>query len=108
MTINSPTRKGLFLAIIVLALGSLLSADQSGRALRKEIKPEYPALARQAGVMGAVKLEVVIAPSGQVRSVKPMGGHPLLINAAVSAVKQWVFEPAATETTQAVTVKFGI
>ena len=108
MTFTSPARKGLLLAIMVLAVGSLLSADEGGRAVRKEVKPDYPMLARQSGVIGAVKLEVVIAASGQVKAVKPMGGHPLLINAAVSAVKQWLFEPAASETTQSVTVRFGI
>jgi outer membrane biosynthesis protein TonB len=41
-----------------------------------------------------------------VKSTKVVGGHPLLVNAAVDAVKKWRFEPAADETTGVVEFKF--
>ena len=55
---------------------------------------------------GTVKLAVVVAPNGTVKSSKAMGGHPLLVNAAMDAVRQWKFEPAATESTGVVEFKF--
>ena len=45
-------------------------------------------------ITGTVKLAVVVAPNGTVKSAKPVGGHPLLVNAAMDAMKQWRFEAA--------------
>jgi periplasmic protein TonB len=56
-------------------------------------------------VSGAVKLELVVGTNGQVKSVKPLGGHPLLIDAAENAVKQWRYEPGVEET-QVVEIRF--
>ena len=92
-----------FAAILVTAT---LSHAQSVRVVKKQVQPLYPSLARQTHVEGSVRLEVVIGANGQVRSVKPIGGHPLLINAAQDAVKRWVFEPAGGESTQEIVVKF--
>jgi len=57
-------------------------------------------------IAGTVKLAVVVAPNGTVKSSKAMGGHPLLVNAAMDAVRQWKFEPAAAESTGIVEFKF--
>jgi outer membrane biosynthesis protein TonB len=35
-----------------------------------------------------------------------VGGHPLLVNAAVDAVKKWRFDAASEETTGVVEFKF--
>ena len=59
-----------------------------------------------SGHLQSVKLEVFIAANGQVKSVKPLGGHPLLIDAAESAVKQWRYEPGA-EGTEVVEIRFN-
>jgi protein TonB len=55
--------------------------------------PEYPALAKQAAAHGEVVLTAVIGVDGKVKEVKVVSGHPLLRNAAVAAVKQWVYSP---------------
>jgi protein TonB len=55
--------------------------------------PEYPPLAKQAGAQGEVVLTAVIGVDGKVKDVKVVVGHPLLRNAAVAAVKQWVYKP---------------
>jgi TonB family protein len=47
-----------------------------------------------------------VAPNGSVKNTKVVGGHPLLVNAAVDAVKKWRFEPASEETTGVVEFKF--
>lgn len=57
------------------------------------VMPIYPALARQARISGTVRLEGVIARDGKVVNLQVISGHPLLINAAVEAVRQWIYRP---------------
>lgn len=59
----------------------------------KSVNPEYPAIAKQARVQGVVILECTISPQGKVTEVKVLRGIPLLDEAAVTAVKQWVYTP---------------
>jgi periplasmic protein TonB len=59
----------------------------------KETKPVYPAIARSARVQGIVILECTISPQGRVTDVKVLRGIPLLDQAAIEAVKQWVYTP---------------
>jgi TonB family protein len=56
-------------------------------------KPVYPALAKQARIQGVVKLSAVIGTNGAVQNLEVLGGHPLLVPAALEAVKQWVYKP---------------
>src|SRR5437763_8429061 len=56
-------------------------------------KPAYPPLAKQARISGTVKLGVVIAADGTMRDIGVISGHPLLIPAALEAVKQWRYQP---------------
>jgi len=53
----------------------------------------YPPLAKQAGVQGVVKLSATIAKDGTMQHLEVISGHPLLIPAALDAVKQWVYKP---------------
>jgi len=55
--------------------------------------PAYPEVAKQARVEGVVILEAVISPEGRVTEVKVLRGSPLLDDAAVNAVKSWVYTP---------------
>jgi protein TonB len=57
------------------------------------VAPVYPDLARQAGVQGAVRLNIVIDKQGHVSNISVISGHPLLIPAALDAVKQWEYKP---------------
>jgi TonB family protein len=59
-------------------------------------------------VTGKVKIEVVIAPDGRVKSTRVVGGHPLLVQACQDAVKEWKFVPAPEETTQVVEFEFHV
>jgi len=56
-------------------------------------EPSYPPLARQARVSGIVHLTALISTEGRISSLRAMDGHPLLIKAAIDAVKQWVYRP---------------
>jgi protein TonB len=55
--------------------------------------PEYPQIARQSGAQGEVILTATIGLDGRVKNLKVESGHPLLRNAAIAAVKQWVYTP---------------
>jgi len=69
-------------------------------------EPEYPEIARRMNVTGTVKMEIVIAADGTIKSVKVLGGHPLLVDAVQKALKRWKYAPATTETTIEVDFKF--
>jgi protein TonB len=59
----------------------------------KDVKPAYPDIAKQARVQGIIILECTISPQGKVTDVKVLRGIPLLEQAAIDAVKQWVYTP---------------
>jgi TonB family protein len=68
--------------------------------------PAYPDLARKMQITGNVKVEVKVAPSGKVTSTQVIGGNPLLAKAAVDAIGQWKWSPAAQETKELIELKF--
>jgi TonB family protein len=55
--------------------------------------PAYPALAAAARVQGVVVLQVEISTEGRVQNVSVISGHPLLNDAAIQAVRQWMYKP---------------
>jgi protein TonB len=63
-----------------------------------QVTPVYPPLARQARISGIVRLEAVISRSGLIESLQVMSGHPLLTQAALDAVRQWVYQPTLLNT----------
>jgi len=90
-----------------------VSQDVSAGLLIRKVVPVYPPTAQQARVQGAVVLQAEISKDGAVESLREISGHPLLIPAAIEAVKQWQYkpyvmngEPVAVETT--VTVDFTL
>ncbi|HEV2247449.1 MAG TPA: energy transducer TonB [Terriglobia bacterium] len=56
-------------------------------------KPDYPQLAKLARTQGTVRLEALIAADGTVTDLKVVGGHPLLVKAALEAVERWRYRP---------------
>ncbi len=91
----------------VASLTSEVRAEETERKIKTRVPPVYPELARKMAIVGTVKVELVIDASGAVRSAKPVGGHPLLIPAAVDAAKRWRYEPASSETTTVVEFRFN-
>ncbi|MGE0406814.1 MAG: energy transducer TonB [Candidatus Korobacteraceae bacterium] len=61
--------------------------------LVREVKPNYPPLARQARVQGAVVLQAVISKDGSIQNLRVVSGHPMLVQSAMDAVKQWRYKP---------------
>jgi protein TonB len=100
----------LLLLVFITLLGSLgiVSglAQEIDRKVKSKITPTYPEMARKMSLSGTVKLQVVIAANGTVKETKVIGGHPILVNAAVDAVKKWRFEPGPSETMEIREFKF--
>jgi protein TonB len=76
-----------------------------------KVDPVYPQLAKQARVSGTVELLGVLGTDGRIHELRVLKGHPLLVNAAVEAVKQWIYRPTelngqAVEVSAPVTVTF--
>lgn len=95
--------------VLVLLFGTVAfsqSAEEGKRKVKTKVSPIYPELARRMNVVGKVKIEVIITPDGRVKSTRALGGHPLLVQACVDAVKEWKFAAAAEESTQMVEFEF--
>jgi TonB family protein len=88
------------------AIAQQAASDETGRKVKSRVNPAFPELARRMNVTGKVKLEVVIAPDGHVKSSRVIGGHPLLVQACQDAIRDWKFVPAAEESTQVMEFNF--
>jgi len=64
----------------------------------KRVMPVYPPIARQARIQGHVVLHAVISKEGTIQELKVISGHPLLQQAAMDAVKQWIYKPTLLNT----------
>jgi TonB family protein len=100
-------KKSVIAVLIVTALVGGSFAQESKRSVKTASKPVFPELAKRMNVAGSVKVECVVAPNGTVKSAKALGGHPLLIDAALTAAKSSKFEPAAEETKELITYNFN-
>jgi TonB family protein len=81
------------------------TTDEGKRKVKTRVAPAYPELAKRMNVIGKVKIEVVIAADGHVKSTRVVGGHPLLVQSCQDAVKEWKFTPGE-ESTQVVEFDF--
>jgi protein TonB len=57
------------------------------------VQPVYPPLARQARVQGSVELRATISRSGTIENLIVVRGHPMLLAAAIDAVRRWRYRP---------------
>jgi protein TonB len=80
--------------------------EELTRKAKTKVAPVYPDVARRMSITGTVRLAVVVAPNGVVKSTRAVGGHPILVNAAMDAMKKWKFEPAPIESSGIVEFKF--
>ncbi len=76
-------------ALVRLRVGGVVQAAK----ILNQVTPAYPSLARQARITGVVRLEAVIGRNGRISSLQVTSGHPLLVQAALEAVRQWVYLP---------------
>jgi TonB family protein len=89
------------------SLASSQQAEEGKRKTKTKVNPVYPDLARRMSISGKVKIEVIIAPDGRVKSARAVGGHPVLVQPCLEAVKDWRFEAAPEETTQLIEFTFS-
>lgn len=61
--------------------------------LVRQPKPVYPPLAKQARISGTVRFNAVIGKDGTIQNLTLVSGHPLLVQSAQDAVRQWVYQP---------------
>jgi periplasmic protein TonB len=61
--------------------------------LLRQVKPNYPPLARQARIQGVVILQAQISKEGNIENLTLISGHPMLAPAAIEAVRQWKYKP---------------
>jgi len=97
-------------AALLLPVAGIAQDSPSGgakRAVKLRVNPPYPLLAQQMHVTGKVKLEVIVEPDGSVKTARPVGGSPLLVKAAMEAVKNWKYEPTSRESTEIVEFVFA-
>ena len=71
------------------------------------VTPQYPALARTMNLKGVVRAEAVVAANGTVKAVESKGGHPVLVQAAQNAIRQWKYEPSPHETKETIEIQFN-
>ena len=57
------------------------------------VEPRYPQPAIMARISGPVELEGIIGTDGRIRDLHALSGNPVLVPAALEAVRQWVYEP---------------
>jgi protein TonB len=74
-----------------------VDVDELPEAITR-IEPQYPEIAREAGVSGTVYVRVLVGKDGRVRDalVEPKHSIPMLDEAALEAARRWVFKPAFT------------
>jgi TonB family protein len=113
---RSNIKRGLLLTLSLLALSLLFNSaslraqahdqNSSDRKVLTRIEPEYPDALKRLYIGGVVRVEVVVAPNGAVKSTKLLGGSPILGQSTMKAVKQWKYAPAASDEVLTVKLEF--
>jgi TonB family protein len=88
-------------------------SPQTAKSVSISVPPDYPLLARQMKVQGAVSLQALISREGTIQELQILSGPGILATAAREAVKQWHFKPyllngQPVETQARITVNFTI
>jgi TonB family protein len=104
----------ILLAFVLVALVSLqpsafpqeINQGESKRKPTAKVQPKYPALARQLKLSGKVKVEAIVTPDGCVKNTRTIGGSPVLVNAALDAIRMRRYEAAPKETVEIIEIDF--
>ena len=74
-----------------------VSRTEGLNAVTTKVPPDYPVIAKQLKIEGAVELEVLVTESGTVEKVNIVSGNPVLTRPASDAVKKWKYAPFTSE-----------
>ncbi len=108
-TRHACTGLGVLMIFLLSASTSSLKAQTAGPNFRKvvyKVAPKYPRELKQNEIGGVVRLSISISPNGSVAKITPVGGNPILVDAATLAVKQWKYVPSDRSTTTEVQLDF--
>ena len=87
-------------------MATLHAQNPAPRKLVSHVVPQYPEYLREHEIGGSVRMNVVVTPNGNVKTVIPVGGNPILLDAAMNAVKLWKYAPSETTDTFEVKLDF--
>jgi TonB family protein len=96
----------LALLVTMLAGYSHATGDADHRKVITRVEPRYPEAAKSMRLSGTVKLLATVEPNGDVKDIHVLGGGPIFVDAAVTAVRKWKYEAASQESTESVEVRF--
>jgi TonB family protein len=82
------------------------AGNSAPRKLITRVDPQYPETLKQLNIGGTVRLQLTIAPRGNVENVNVLGGNPILAESAAAAAKQWIYSPSPSRTTTEITIPF--
>ena len=91
--LNEALRNMLAPVPTVLVPKIRLSSGVTEGMLLRQVRPQYPSLARQARIQGTVVLQAVIGKDGRIENLQLVSGQPMLSQAAIDAVKHWLYRP---------------
>ena len=91
----------------VKTLTIIRGGNDAQRRLITRVEPEYPDTLKRLNIGGTVRLQLTIAPGGNVETVEVLGGNPILGESAVAAVKQWVYSSSHSRTIAELSIPFG-
>jgi protein TonB len=91
----------------------MLEPEVAAANMVTKVNPTYPPLARQARIQGVVQLMATVGADGGILNLQVLSGDPLLVPAALAAVKHWVYKPTLqdgkpVEVTTRVTINFTV
>lgn len=81
-------------------------SPKNDRRVINKIVPMYPVLARNMNLTGTVRLEILVSPGGEPKSIQVLGGSPLLVQSAQEAIHHWKWEKGDHESTEVVEFHF--
>ena len=96
----------LFLAPVSPSIAQVERVDKSNRRVVRTSEPDYPTIVKNAHIGGSVRLNVTVLANGDVAKVDILGGNPIFVASAITAVRKWKYAPAATQTKEAVQINF--
>jgi TonB family protein len=90
----------------VKTLAVYQSESDGTRKLISRVDPVYPEILQSNHIGGTVRLKVTVAPNGSVQDVELLGGNPILGDAAMAAVKKWVYAAGRSRTQAEISIPF--
>jgi len=100
------SRAGTLTCALSVLIPNFIASAQETRKLLANPTPTYPDLARRMQITGVVKVQVIVGTDGKIKDTKFVGGHPLLVDAVQTTLKDWRYASASEETTLVLEFRF--